>query len=219
MSAGAKTSSWPAPGIYPILDRDFCNKRNLDFFALPELWLEVPDLVPFVQIRAKGVSLAILESIVKKLQDRYPTVDWILNDYWKQARDWNCFGAHVGKEDYEALNEEEKKNLSESELYLGTSSHTLEEIMALDSSLWNYTGLGPIFPTDNKDDAKSAVGTKDLRRIANEAPLPVTLIGGIQVGNLDRILTEGPFLLSSISMACLEKEFRAAVEKIREQIR
>lgn len=216
---GVEQISWPAPGIYPILDFDFCKKKNLDLFDLPKLWLEYPELVPFVQIRAKNVSLSELEILVKTLQDRYPNVPWILNDFWKQAMAWNCFGAHVGKEDYEILTSEERKLLSESELFLGTSSHSLEEVKNLDSSLWDYTGLGPIFPTENKDDAKSAVGTGILKRIEKESPLPVTLIGGIQVSNLDLILKEGPFLLSSISMACLEKEFRASALKIREQNR
>ncbi|EMY15615.1 thiamine monophosphate synthase/TENI domain protein [Leptospira weilii str. Ecochallenge] len=85
----------------------------------------------------------------------------------------------------------------------------------MDSSLWNYTGLGPIFPTDNKGDAKPAIGTEILEKVVRESLLPVTLIGGIQVGNLDLILKKGEFLLSSISMACLEREFRAAATKIR----
>ncbi|PJZ42920.1 thiamine phosphate synthase [Leptospira kmetyi] len=219
MSVGVESTAWPEPGIYPILDFDFCKKRNLDLFELPKLWLEYPDLVPFVQIRAKNISLSELEFLVKSLQDRYPNVLWILNDFWKQAKTWNCYGAHVGKEDFETLTDEEKKLLSDSELFLGTSSHSLDEVKNLDSSLWNYTGLGPIFPTENKDDAKSEIGTETLRRLKEESPLPVTLIGGIQVSNLDLILKEGPFLLSSISMACLEKEFRASASKIREQNR
>ncbi|MGQ2872339.1 thiamine phosphate synthase, partial [Leptospira santarosai] len=110
------------PGIYPILDWDFCKKKNLDFLTLPKIWLEYPDLVPFVQIRAKSASIPELEFLVKSLQDRYPRLRLILNDFWKQAIEWNCFGAHVGKEDYEVLNFEEKKILFESGLYLGTSS-------------------------------------------------------------------------------------------------
>ncbi len=217
LSVRDKIFSWPLPGIYPILDLDFCNKRNLDILSLPKLWLEYPDLVPLVQIRAKSASVLELEFLVKSLQDRYPDVPWILNDDWKRAIEWNCFGAHVGKEDYEVLNSEEEVALFESDLYLGTSSHTLEEVNALDVSLWNYTGLGPIFPTENKEDAKSVTGTKILEKIAGGTSLPVTLIGGIQVGNLDLILKAGEFLLSSISMACLETEFRTAAAKIRER--
>ncbi len=219
MSLQVQTFSWPLPGIYPILDWDFCKKKNLDFLTLPGIWLEYPDLVPFVQIRAKSASILELEFFVKSLQDRYPHLLLILNDFWEQAIEWNCFGAHVGKEDYEALNSEEKKVLFNSELYLGTSSHTLEEVNVLDSSLWNYTGLGPIFSTDNKEDAKPAIGTEILEKVARESLLPVTLIGGIQVGNLDLILKKGKFLLSSISMACLEREFRTAATKIRKQNR
>lgn len=188
MSLRVPTISWPLPGIYPILDWDFCKKKNLDFLTLPKIWLEYPDLVPFVQIRAKSASIPELEFLVKSLQDRYPRLRLILNDFWKQAIEWNCFGAHVGKEDYEVLNFEEKKILFESGLYLGTSSHTPEEVNVLDSSIWNYTGLGPIFPTENKEDAKSAIGTETLEKIVRESFLPVTLIGGIQVGNLDLIL-------------------------------
>ncbi|EMK09510.1 MULTISPECIES: thiamine phosphate synthase [Leptospira] len=211
----AKSFSWRVPGIYPILDLDFCKSRNLDYFSLPKFWMEYPDLIPFVQIRAKSASINELEFIVKSLQDLYPDLLWIVNDFWKQAIEWNCFGAHVGKEDYESLNLEEKNTLFESKLYLGTSSHTLEEVNELDSSLWNYTGLGPIFPTENKEDAKSAIGTKTLNKIKNGNYLPVTVIGGIKVENLDLILKEGSFLISSISMACLENEFRTAVTKLR----
>lgn len=211
----AKSFSWRVPGTYPILDLDFCKSRNLDYFSLPKFWMEYPDLIPFVQIRAKSASINELEFIVKSLQDLYPDLLWIVNDFWKQAIEWNCFGAHVGKEDYESLNLEDKNTLFESKLYLGTSSHTLEEVNELDSSLWNYTGLGPIFPTENKEDAKSAIGTKTLNKIKNGNYLPVTVIGGIKVENLDLILKEGSFLISSISMACLENEFRTAATKLR----
>ncbi|PJZ55160.1 thiamine phosphate synthase [Leptospira adleri] len=206
---------WFHLGLYPILDLDFCKKENLNVFELPKVWMEYPDLVPWIQIRAKNVSPRELDSLVKTLLDKYPTIPWILNDYWKEAIRMDCFGAHVGKEDYESLNEEEKISLRESKLFLGTSSHTIEEVNTLDSSLWNYTGLGPIFSTENKDDAKSAIGTESLTKLSRSASLPVTLIGGIQVSNLDRILDQGSFLLSSISMVCLEEEFRAAAEKIR----
>nr|WP_275890396.1 thiamine phosphate synthase [Leptospira noguchii] len=187
----------------------------MDYFSLPKFWMEYPDLIPFIQIRAKSASINELEFIVKSLQDLYPDLLWIVNDFWKQAIEWNCFGAHVGKEDYEVLNLEEKNTLFKSKLYLGTSSHTLKEVNELDSSLWNYTGLGPIFPTENKEDAKSAIGTEILNQIKKGNYLPVTVIGGIKVENLDLILKEGSFLLSSISMACLENEFRTAATKLR----
>ncbi|MBM9578801.1 thiamine phosphate synthase [Leptospira sp. 201903070] len=206
---------WKHSGLYPILDLDFCKKKNLNFFELPKLWLEYPDLVPWIQIRAKNVSSEELNSLVKTLLDKYPSIPWILNDYWKEAIRFDCFGAHVGKEDYESLNNEEKISLRESKLFLGTSSHTVEEVETLDSSLWNYTGLGPIFPTENKEDAKSALGLENLGKLTQTASVPVTLIGGIQVPHLDSILEQGSFLLSSISMVCLEEEFRAAAEKIR----
>lgn len=206
---------WNQPGLYPILDLDFCKKKNLNFFELPKLWMEFRDLVPWIQIRAKNVRSEELNTLVKTLLDKYPSIPWILNDDWKEAIRLNCFGAHVGKEDYEALNEEEKISLRESNLFLGTSSHTVEEVNSLDSSLWNYTGLGPIFSTENKDDAKSAIGTDVLANLSGSVTTPVTLIGGIQVSNLDQILEQGSFLLSSISMVCLEEEFRAAAEKIR----
>ncbi|WP_332460808.1 thiamine phosphate synthase [Leptospira ainazelensis] len=206
---------WKNSGLYPILDLDFCKKKNLNFFELPKLWMEYPDLVPWIQIRAKNINSEELDSLVKTLLDKYPSIPWILNDYWKDAIRLDCFGAHVGKEDYESLNEEEKVSLRESNLFLGTSSHTVEEVQALDSSFWNYTGLGPIFATENKEDAKAAVGLQTLGKLSQTVSLPVTLIGGIQVSNLDSILEQGSFLLSSISMVCLEEEFRAAAEKIR----
>ncbi|MBF3355047.1 thiamine phosphate synthase, partial [Leptospira borgpetersenii serovar Hardjo-bovis] len=107
----ANSFPWRVPGIYPILDLDFCKSRNLDYFSLPKFWIEYPDLIPFIQIRAKSASINELEFIVKSLQDLYPDLFWIVNDFWKQAIEWNCFGAHVGKEDYEALNLEEKNTL------------------------------------------------------------------------------------------------------------
>ncbi|WP_246838727.1 thiamine phosphate synthase [Leptospira stimsonii] len=215
MSVVVDPNVWNQPGLYPILDLDFCKKKNLNFFELPKLWMEFRDLVPWIQIRAKNVRSEELNTLVKTLLDKYPSIPWILNDDWKEAIRLNCFGAHVGKEDYEALNEEEKISLRESNLFLGTSSHTVEEVNSLDSSLWNYTGLGPIFSTENKDDAKSAIGTDVLANLSGSVTMPVTLIGGIQVSNLDQILEQGSFLLSSISMVCLEEEFRAAAEKIR----
>ncbi|MDV6234909.1 thiamine phosphate synthase [Leptospira ellisii] len=209
-------SNWRSPGIYPILDWDFCKKKNLDFYSIPELWLSHSDLVPFLQIRAKTLNESELVRSLEILRTRYPEARWILNDHWRLAAQAGCFGAHLGKEDFESLKKSEKDELAESGLFLGTSSHTLEEVSSLDSTLWNYVGLGPVFATENKDDAKSAIGIEILKKITAVAPVPVTLIGGIQVSNLDSVLDAGPFLLSSISMACLEKEFIGAVRKIRD---
>ncbi|TGK35492.1 thiamine phosphate synthase [Leptospira gomenensis] len=210
-----QTSDWRSPGIYPILDWDFCEKKNLDFYSVPELWLPCSDVVPFFQIRAKTLTESEIARSLETLRTRYPKARWILNDHWSLAIRSDCFGAHVGKEDFERLTETEKNELARSGLFLGTSAHTLEEVLSLDPTLWKYVGLGPVFETENKEDAKSAIGTEILKTVARAAPIRVTLIGGIQVSKLDSILDQGPFLLSGISMACLESEFRSAVRKIR----
>lgn len=207
---------WKSPGIYPILDLEYCEKYGKDPIAVTSLWNENRELVPFYQLRAKKADLKTIRELYEILIGTFPDFPLILNDYWKAALEWKAFGLHIGKEDYALLGESEKSILKESDLYLGTSCHVLEDISGLKPGDWDYTGLGPIFATGSKDTEDIPTGIsilQDALRISDG--LPITPIGGIGSKEIEEILSVSPFLFAMISGVADETRFKDCELAIR----
>ncbi|TGK60035.1 thiamine phosphate synthase [Leptospira wolffii] len=207
---------WKSPGIYPILDLEYCSKYGKNPLQLASLWNRHKDVIPFYQLRAKKAQLREVREVYGSLILNFPDFPLILNDYWKEALDWEAFGLHIGKEDYQTLTESEKTSLHSSSLYLGTSCHTLEDLSHLVPGEWDYTGLGPIFPTGSKETEDVPTGESILSRALEILPdLPITPIGGIGPKEIKDILNISPFLFAMIASASEEEPFSECVEVLR----
>ncbi|MCE9501220.1 MAG: thiamine phosphate synthase, partial [Leptospira sp.] len=144
-------SEYPgSPSLYPILDLDFCNKNGILPDSLIKIWSQETLTVPFIQVRAKSLNVKDFTAFYRQLKEQNPGARLIVNDHWEVAIKENAFGFHVGKEDFQFLPDEERKIIGSSPLFKGTSSHNLEDIKNLDSEIWNYSGIGPIFQTSTK---------------------------------------------------------------------
>ena len=83
----------------------------------------------------------------------------------------------------------------------------------------DYVGIGPIFPTRSKSDAKKASGTRFLREVANLYPdLPIVGIGGITPSNMKSIMEAGADGIAVISAIALNKNPLRAVQSFKRQM-
>ncbi len=206
---------WQSPGIYPILDLEYCSKYEKDPYELVELWNQNRDWIPFYQLRAKQEGIPKIREIYKTLIRKFPDFPLILNDYWKEALDWKCFGLHIGKEDYSALEVSEKASLHSSTMYLGTSCHTPEDLSALEPGLWDYTGLGPIFRTGSKQTDDFPIGASALSQAGKIANIPLTPIGGIGPQEISSLLEYGSFLFAMIAGASEKDRFLESIRILK----
>lgn len=124
-------------------------------------------------------------------------VPFIVNDDIELAIALQADGIHVGQEDEPASRV--RKRIGSS-MMLGVSAYNLEEAERAVKEGADYLGVGPIYPTGTKEDAKSASGTEVIRLIHQAGyDLPMVGIGGIQIGNARKVIQAGADGISVIS--------------------
>ena len=116
---------------------------------------------------------------IKKITDKYNT-PLIINDYVEIAKRINCDGVHIGQED---LNIKKAREIIGNDKIIGLSVSTVEEAKIAEENGASYLGVGAIFPTNTKKDAKY-VSIDTLKKIKQTVKIPVVAIGGITEKNM-----------------------------------
>ncbi len=184
---------------------------------LETLELALQSQITAFQFRQKG-DLALQDPIeikqlamkCQKLCQKYGA-PFIVNDEVRLALELKADGVHVGQEDMAI---EEVVTLCQKRLFIGLSVNTLEQALKachLDGVA--YLGVGPIFPTPSKKDAKEVVGVNLLKKIQDSGvKKPLIAIGGITMHNASKIQKfSGIAVISAITQA---KDKALAIEKL-----
>ncbi|WP_033603689.1 thiamine phosphate synthase [Helicobacter pylori] len=190
---------------------------------LDTLELALQSKITAFQFRQKGdlalqdpTQIKQLALECQKLCKKYGA-PFIVNDEVQLALELKADGVHVGQEDMAI---EKVIALCKKRLFIGLSVNTLEQALKarhLDSVA--YLGVGPIFPTPSKKDAKQVVGIELLRKIQDSGvKKPLVAIGGITTDNASKIQKfSGIAVISVITQA---KDKSLAIEtllKMREK--
>jgi thiamine-phosphate pyrophosphorylase len=148
----------------------------------------------------KGEEKAELASNIKLLCKEYG-VPFLINDDIELAIALGADGVHIGQEDEPASIVRGKIG----EKILGVSVHTLEEAKKAVSEGADYLGIGPIYQTSTKEDAKEESGTALIEQIrAVGMDIPIVGIGGITAVNAGAVVkagADGVSVITAISMA------------------
>ncbi len=145
--------------------------------------------VDIVQLREKHVPDEELASVAKAARILCEQLQALLivNDRPWVAREAGADGVHVGQED---ISPAEVRELLGPDVLVGLSTHSPEQIDAVDASLVDYIGVGPIHETPTKP-GRPAVGLELIRYAATHAAVPFFAIGGLNAGNLDAAVGAG----------------------------
>ncbi|MFP6184086.1 thiamine phosphate synthase [Helicobacter pylori] len=184
---------------------------------LDTLELALQSKITAFQFRQKG-DLALQDPIeikqlalkCQKLCQKYGT-PFIVNDEVQLALELKADGVHVGQEDMAI---EEIINLCKKRLFIGLSVNTLEQALkARHLDHIAYLGVGPIFPTPSKKDAKEVVGVNLLKKIHDSGvKKPLIAIGGITTDNASKLQKfSGIAVISAITQA---KDKALAIETL-----
>ena len=73
---------------------------------------------------------------------------------------------------------------------LGISAGTVEQAVAAEKAGADYIGVGAVFTTSTKKNAKN-LSRETLREIRNSVSIPVVAIGGISAGNILELCGSG----------------------------
>lgn len=145
--------------------------------------------VDIVQLREKHVpdeELASIASAARTLCEPLGAL-LIVNDRPWVAREARADGIHVGQDDIPVT---DVRGLVGPDVLIGLSTHSPEQIDAVDASVVDYIGVGPIHETPTKP-GRTAVGLELIRYAAAHASVPFFAIGGLHVGNLADVLDAG----------------------------
>ncbi len=166
-------------GVYFITDSSFGSHE--------ELARRVLDLgVRIIQFREKKMKdrekLRIARNL-RELTDSYDAL-LIINDRVDIAIAADADGVHLGQED---LPVGVVRDLFDG--IVGVSVHSVEE--AKKARIADYLGIGPVFKTTTKEDARDPIGVSGLRKIIREVEIPSFAIGGINADNVLEVLRCG----------------------------
>ena len=185
--------------LYLVTDSEILNGR--DFYA--EIENALRGGVTAVQLREKNCDgKEFLEKAIKlrELTRKYGA--WfIINDRIDIALLCDADGVHVGQSDIPAI--EARKILGNNRI-IGVSARTIEEAKEAELQGADYLGVGAIFPTSTKSDAK-IVTMEQLRAIRESVSIPVIAIGGLTLGRV-RLLKQYNIDGYAVISAILKKD-------------
>ena len=159
------------------------NLRGRDFYNSIEEALKGG--VTMLQLREKNASgKEFLEKAIKlrELTKKY-NVKFIINDRVDIAMLCDADGVHVGQSDIPA---NKVREIIGEDKIVGVSARTVEEALTAKENGADYLGVGAMFTTRTKLDAKS-VSIEKLKEIKELIKLPVVAIGGLSLSNIDKL--------------------------------
>ncbi|MFN7024771.1 MAG: thiamine phosphate synthase [Pseudorhizobium sp.] len=199
--------------LYLVLDPLLCQRIGMVQTAR----LAVEGGVTTVQLRDKTAGTAALIRMGLELKAALAGADvpLIVNDDVEAAIAINAAGMHVGQSDLQVT---EVRRRIPPEMILGLSVETIDLARAVDPSLVNYVGVGPVFATGTKPDHKTPIGFEGLQRIVSGAPVPAVAIGGLKAGHAAQTLAAGAHGMAVVSAICGTADPQAAARALAKEI-
>ena len=171
--------------LYGILDLAYIDADTAP--AVAESMIEGG--VDIIQLRGKNRSISELTNIAGTLHliTSRSSTPLVINDHPQIAVDIPVEGVHVGQDDDSILLVRQKSTRN---LWVGKSTHSLEQATAAEREGADYIGFGPIFATPTKPDYQP-IGLEDIERVQAKVALPIFCIGGIKLENLAQVIAAG----------------------------
>lgn len=207
-----KQSSNPDYRLYLVTDRDCLANRDL-YASIEEA---IRGGVTLVQLREKTVSSRKFLDIafaVKEITSRY-RIPLIINDRLDIALAIDADGLHIGQDDLPLT---VARKLFGKDKIIGVSASTLEEALLAEQQGADYLGVGAMYATPTKQDAKT-VSLKKLAEIKKTVSIPVVAIGGISEMNVRDIMATGIDGVSVVSAILGKQDVQKAAKDLLERI-
>ncbi|MGI6354831.1 MAG: thiamine phosphate synthase [Lentisphaerae bacterium] len=198
--------------LYLVTDRSYLAGR--DFLTVLDAALRGG--VTMIQLREKEASsreffdLAIQ---VRELAHSHGVPLWI-NDRLDIALAVEADGLHIGQSDLPAA---VARRLMPPAMKLGVSAQTVEQAIQAERDGADCLGVGAIFPTGTKSDAKP-VSADELQRIKQTVRIPIVAIGGINAGNLALPMRCGADGVAVVSAIMSASDPEAAARELRQAV-
>jgi thiamine-phosphate pyrophosphorylase len=151
---------------------------------------------------------------------RRANVGLVINDHLEIAREIGAEFCHLGQEDFFDAGHTHVDQLKtkNSKLKIGLSTHAPAQAQRAITAGADYVAIGSIFATGTKPTAKPV--TLDYVRWANEnVPIPWFAIGGINLENLDDVLSAGAKRICVVSAILNSPDIAKACAEFRQRLK
>ncbi len=181
--------------------KDEIRKAMLLYAVTDQMWLKEGETLPcvveevlkngatFLQIREKDLAPDAFEAEAEKLKTlcAHHAVPFVVNDSVEIALQCDADGVHVGQSDIKGR---DIRSIIGPDKILGISAGTVEEAIAAEKAGADYIGVGAIFGTSTKKNARSMTMER-LKEIVSSVSIPVVAIGGISTENILQLCGSG----------------------------
>ncbi len=180
------------PALYAILDAspELAGPSKFSILEIAER-LAGAGVELFQYRDKKGSARRIQETsaaLVGRLANACKGARILVNDRADIAAIVRAGGVHVGQED---LPVEAARRICGGALWVGVSTHNLEQLRAADASSADYIAVGPIFRTRTKENPGPVMGLEFLRAARRITRKPLVAIGGITVQSAQAVYEAG----------------------------
>jgi thiamine-phosphate pyrophosphorylase len=150
-----------------------------------------------IQLRAKTSTLDEIRQMAQEILSitQRAKVGLVINDHLSIAREVGAELCHLGQEDFfdaghKHVSEIQYPPATRDGIRIGLSSHSPSQAQRAIAAGADYIAIGPVFATATKPTVKP-VTLEYVRWAAANVKIPWFAIGGINLGNLDDVLTSG----------------------------
>ncbi len=200
--------------IYPVT----CQKLSRGRSNLEVLDALIEGGARVVQLREKELSDGEFFKLARlfRLRTARAGMTLIINDRLDICRAVEADGLHLGQDDFPLR---EARKLLGPQTIIGVSTHSLKEALRAVKEGADYINVGPIFETQTKQHTGPPVGLDLFREINNQVTIPVTVMGGINLNNLDQVLRAGAKRIAVVSAVTAADDIVETVREFRRRIR
>ncbi|PKM48866.1 MAG: thiamine phosphate synthase [Firmicutes bacterium HGW-Firmicutes-7] len=194
--------------LYLVTDRTWLSENDL----MLQVEEAIQAGVTFVQLREKDISASRFideAKYLRKITKQYD-IPFVINDNLNVAIAADADGVHVGQTDTDAKVVREIIGPSK---ILGVSVQTVEQALLAQENGADYIGVGALFSTSTKLDAKN-VTIKTLSDICRSVTIPVVAIGGINKENINQLKGSGVDGVAVISAILAQSHITEATKTL-----
>ncbi len=194
--------------LYLVTDRELMSTKTLEE-AVEQAIMGGCTLVQLREKTASSREFYQTALNIKTITDKYK-VPLIINDRVDIALAIDADGVHVGQSDLPATI---VRKIIGKDKILGVSAGCAEKAIEAQREGADYIGVGALFSTSTKTDAKS-VSKETLMKIIKEVSIPVVGIGGINEQNAARLKNTGIDGIAVVSAIIAQKDIKLSAEKM-----
>ncbi len=188
--------------------------RKQTKLPLPEaVRLALQGGVRAIQLRERDLPVRELLSLAQEIRilTREYNAKLFINDRVDIAVAVDADGVHLG---HQSMPPEAARKIVGMKMFIGVSTHNLEEAQAAEQGGADFITYGPVYLTPSKAELGVPVGPESIKIIVNSINIPIFGLGGIKSGNVDIVMGFGAHGISMISEIFFSDDIESKAREI-----